>query len=82
MMNTIAREIFRQYDIRGIVGRDLYPDTADAIGRAYAAYLGQHDIRGAVAVGVRSGEMPDALAAAADLLVDGTEGVLELLRSL
>jgi phosphomannomutase / phosphoglucomutase len=51
MMNTIAREIFRQYDIRGVVGRDLYPDTADAIGRAYAAYLGQHDIRGAVAVG-------------------------------
>jgi phosphomannomutase / phosphoglucomutase len=51
MMNTIAKEIFRQYDIRGIVDRDLYPETADAIGRAYAAYLAQHGIRGAVAVG-------------------------------
>jgi phosphomannomutase/phosphoglucomutase len=48
---TIAKEIFRQYDIRGIVGRDLHPETADAIGRAYAAYLTQHGIRGAVAVG-------------------------------
>jgi phosphomannomutase / phosphoglucomutase len=50
-MTSIAKEIFRQYDIRGIVGRDLYPETADAIGRAYAAYLTQHGIRGAVAVG-------------------------------
>ena len=41
----------REYDIRGIVGRDLHPETADAIGRAYAAYLTQHGIRGAVAVG-------------------------------
>src|ERR671922_1637789 len=48
---TIAKEIFRQYDIRGIVGRDLHPETANAIGRAYAAYLGQHGLRGTVAVG-------------------------------
>jgi phosphomannomutase/phosphoglucomutase len=48
---TIAKEIFRQYDIRGIVGKDLHPETAEAIGRAYAAYLEQHGIRGAVAIG-------------------------------
>ena len=50
-MTSIAKEIFRQYDIRGIVGRDLHPETAEAIGRAYAAYLARHEIRGAVAVG-------------------------------
>jgi phosphomannomutase/phosphoglucomutase len=50
-MITIAKEIFRQYDIRGIVGRDLHPETAEAIGRAYAAYIDQHGVRGAVAVG-------------------------------
>src|SRR5712692_7868174 len=31
--------IFREYDIRGVVGRDLTPDVADAIARAYAVYL-------------------------------------------
>ncbi len=50
-MTSIAKEIFRQYDIRGIVGKDLYPETADAIGRAYAAYIADHGTRGAVAVG-------------------------------
>src|SRR5688572_1894205 len=50
-MTSIAKDIFRQYDIRGIVGSDLHPETAEAIGRAYAAYLAQHGIRGAVAVG-------------------------------
>ena len=50
-MTSIAKEIFRQYDIRGIVGRDLHSETADAIGRAYAAYIADHGVRGAVAVG-------------------------------
>jgi phosphomannomutase/phosphoglucomutase len=50
-MTSIAKEIFRQYDIRGIVGMDLHPATAEAIGRGYAAYLAQHGIRGAAAVG-------------------------------
>lgn len=31
--------IFREYDIRGIVGRDLSPDVAERIGRAYASEL-------------------------------------------
>jgi phosphomannomutase / phosphoglucomutase len=48
---TIAKEIFRQYDIRGIVGRDLHPETAYAIGRGVAAHLWQHGIRGTFAVG-------------------------------
>ena len=31
--------IFREYDIRGVVGRDLTADVAEAIGHAYAVYL-------------------------------------------
>ncbi len=48
---AIAPGIFRQYDIRGIVDKDLTPEVARAVGAAYAAYLAQHDIRGDVAVG-------------------------------
>jgi phosphomannomutase/phosphoglucomutase len=36
---AVAPGIFRQYDIRGIVGRDLTTQAARAIGGAYAAYL-------------------------------------------
>lgn len=32
-------EIFRQYDIRGVVGRDLDGDVAYRIGRAFSVYL-------------------------------------------
>ncbi|HKO16899.1 MAG TPA: phosphomannomutase/phosphoglucomutase [Gemmatimonadaceae bacterium] len=38
---TIAPGIFRQYDIRGIVGRDLTAEAARAIGAAYAALLAE-----------------------------------------
>jgi phosphomannomutase/phosphoglucomutase len=48
---TIAPGIFRQYDIRGVTGKDLTPEAAYEIGRAFAAYLDAHGMRGAVAVG-------------------------------
>jgi phosphomannomutase/phosphoglucomutase len=48
---VLSQGIFRQYDIRGIVGRDLTPAAANAIGRGYAAYLTTHGRVGAVAVG-------------------------------
>lgn len=32
-------QIFRQYDIRGIVGEDLTPEVAEAVGRAYGSEL-------------------------------------------
>ncbi|HEY7236496.1 MAG TPA: phosphomannomutase/phosphoglucomutase [Gemmatimonadaceae bacterium] len=51
---AVAAGIFRQYDIRGVVGRDLTTEAARAIGGAYAAYLrakaGANRI-GAIAVG-------------------------------
>lgn len=47
----IAAGIFRQYDIRGIVGKDLTVEAARAVGLAYAANMTQKGVRGAVAVG-------------------------------
>ncbi|MBI2123611.1 MAG: phosphomannomutase, partial [Armatimonadetes bacterium] len=35
----ITPTIFREYDIRGLVGREITFETAGAIARAYAAYL-------------------------------------------
>src|SRR5688500_17025142 len=60
MTSRIPATIFRQYDIRGIVDRDLTPEVARALGRAYAIYLDGHKVQGAVAVGRdnrASGEM-------------------------
>ena len=47
----INQTIFRQYDVRGIVGTDLTEDVAYGIGRGYAAFLAVRGIKGAVAVG-------------------------------
>ena len=48
---SISRGIFREYDIRGIAGTDLTPDTARIIGLGYAAYLRAQRVSGAIAVG-------------------------------
>ena len=46
-MTKINSKIFREYDIRGIVGEDLSDDFAYILGRAYAEYL---QVRGAKSV--------------------------------
>ena len=48
---TIAAGIFRQYDIRGVVGDDLTVEVAHALGGAYAALMRERGVAGAVAVG-------------------------------
>ncbi|MEN9816286.1 MAG: phosphomannomutase [Gemmatimonadota bacterium] len=48
---AISPTIFRQYDVRGIVGRDLTAEVAEGLGRGMAALLRDRGIRGAVAVG-------------------------------
>lgn len=35
----VSREIFREYDVRGIVGQDLTPEVAQAVARAYGSEL-------------------------------------------
>ncbi len=48
---NVSREIFREYDIRGVVGKDLTVEAARGIGRAYAAYMTRNGQHGTVAVG-------------------------------
>ncbi|MDB4898925.1 MAG: manB [Gemmatimonadetes bacterium] len=48
---SIPSAIFRQNDVRGVVGRDLTDDVAYALGRAYAALMAERGVHGAVAVG-------------------------------
>lgn len=38
-LKNLNPAIFREYDIRGIAGKDLSPELAEAIGRAYASYI-------------------------------------------
>ncbi len=47
----ISPGIFRQYDIRGVYGKDLTLEAAAAIGRGYAVILAARGLQGAVAVG-------------------------------
>ena len=48
---TIDSGIFRQNDIRGIVGQDLTDEVAHAIGTAYASLMRERSVSGAIAVG-------------------------------
>src|SRR4051812_27587523 len=48
---ALSRAIFREYDIRGIAGRDLTEDVATAVGGAFAAFLAEKGVRGAISVG-------------------------------
>ena len=36
----VPRQVFREYDIRGIVGEALDADLARAVGRAYGSEIG------------------------------------------
>ncbi|MGD8869857.1 MAG: hypothetical protein PVI01_19710, partial [Gemmatimonadales bacterium] len=38
-MSKVSQHIFREYDVRGIVGEDLTAETAVQIGRAYGSQL-------------------------------------------
>jgi phosphomannomutase/phosphoglucomutase len=48
---TVVPGIFRQYDIRGVVGKDLTEEAVEAVGRAYAALMAERGVSGAIAVG-------------------------------
>jgi phosphomannomutase len=64
---AVSPGIYRQYDIRGIVGRDLTAEAATAVGRGYAALMRQRGVKGRIVVSRDnrpSGEMlRDALVA-------------------
>lgn len=44
MPNTLPREIFKAYDIRGIVGKTLTPDITRQIGRAFGSEARLHGL--------------------------------------
>ncbi|HEV2641946.1 MAG TPA: phosphomannomutase/phosphoglucomutase, partial [Candidatus Elarobacter sp.] len=48
---NLARDIFREYDIRGVTGKDLTPEVARVVGRAFAAFLAERNVHGTVVVG-------------------------------
>ena len=61
----VPKSIFRQYDIRGLVGRELTPDFARALGRAFASAAWDRLARAPrIAVGRDNRPSGDALAAA------------------
>jgi phosphomannomutase/phosphoglucomutase len=65
---AIASGIFRQNDVRGIVGKDLTPEVARALGTAYAALMRERGVTGEVAIGRDNRPSGDMLR---DALVDG-----------
>ncbi len=65
---TVSPGIFREYDIRGVVGRDLTVEAARAVGVAYAAYLADRGASGPLVVGRDNRPSGGALR---DALVDG-----------
>jgi phosphomannomutase/phosphoglucomutase len=65
---AIAAGIFRQYDIRGIVDKDLTVEAARAVGAAYAANMAEKGITGTIAVGCDNRPSGPKLR---DALVDG-----------
>jgi len=48
---AFSRAIFREYDIRGVAGKDLTEEVATAVGGAYAAFLALKGVKGAISVG-------------------------------
>lgn len=48
---TVVPGIFRQYDIRGVVGKDFTEEAVEAVGRAYAALMAERGVKGAIAIG-------------------------------
>ncbi|HEX8726005.1 MAG TPA: phosphomannomutase/phosphoglucomutase [Gemmatimonadaceae bacterium] len=65
---AIAPGIFREYDIRGVVGKDLTEEAARGVGVAYAAYLAERGRTGPLVVGRDNRPSGGALR---DALVDG-----------
>jgi phosphomannomutase/phosphoglucomutase len=47
----LSQNTFREYDIRGVTGKDLTPDVARLVARGYAAFLTECGIKGEIAVG-------------------------------
>jgi phosphomannomutase/phosphoglucomutase len=47
----LSRTIFREYDIRGVAGKDLTEEVATRVAGAFAAFLDEKGVKGTLAVG-------------------------------
>src|SRR5688500_17994784 len=65
---AVSPGIFRQYDIRGIVDKDLTVEAASAVGRGYAAMMQQRGVKGRIVVSRDNRPSGEKLR---DALVDG-----------
>ncbi len=74
---SLSQSIFREYDIRGIAGRDLTEEAATAIAGAYAAFMAERGVRGALSVGRDNRPSGEGLhrALVAGLLASGVDVV-------
>jgi phosphomannomutase/phosphoglucomutase len=74
---ALSQAIFREYDIRGIAGKDLTEEVATAVAGAYAAFLAERGVKGALAVGRDNRPSGEKLHAAlvAGLLASGMDVV-------
>ncbi|MCY0881521.1 MAG: phosphomannomutase/phosphoglucomutase [Firmicutes bacterium] len=69
-------EIFREYDIRGLVDKDLTPEGVEDLGRAFGTYLRQHDVSQALVGWDNRASSPDYRdAITAGLLAGGIDVV-------
>ena len=48
---ALSRAIFREYDIRGVAGKDLTEEAARLVAGAYTTFLAEKGVQGAIAVG-------------------------------
>ena len=74
---ALSRTIFREYDIRGVAGKDLTEEVAVAVAGAYAGFLAERGVKGTVAVGRDNRPSGEALhrALVAGLLASGVDVV-------
>ncbi|MDR7427546.1 MAG: phosphomannomutase/phosphoglucomutase [Armatimonadota bacterium] len=78
-MAQLPSQIFREYDIRGVVGTDLTEEVARSIGRGFAAYLRQAGAPLRVLVGQDNRmSSPQVAAAVADGLAAGGCDVVDI----
>ena len=74
---ALSRAIFREYDIRGVAGKDLTEEVATAVAGAYAVFLREKGVEGALAVGRDNRPSGEALhrALVGGLLASGVDVV-------
>ncbi|HET6781697.1 MAG TPA: phosphomannomutase/phosphoglucomutase [bacterium] len=78
MRPQITPTIFREYDIRGVVGREITVDTAGAIARAYASYLSERGERKVVVGRDLRESSPEIRDAAVAALIDSGCDIVDI----